>query len=101
MVGSREGPESAWSGSPSLTPAVLTGTDAGPSAVRHSPNPRAGNGFRHDYLIIFNNAFSTTSAMAGWIQYCPCAISLTELPRLIPWISGWIRLLAWGPMTWA
>ena len=39
-----------------------------------------------------SRAFSTTSISAGWIQYCPRATSCAVCPKLIAWISGWIRL---------
>ncbi len=38
-----------------------------------------------------SSAFSITSGRAGWIQYCPRAMSWPPSPKLIAWISGWIN----------
>ena len=48
-----------------------------------------------------NAAFSTTSVSAGWIQYCPRAISATPRPKLMAWIRGWISVEACSPMRCA
>ncbi len=39
-----------------------------------------------------SSAFSTTSDSAGWIQYCPFAMSSARWPKLAAWMRGWMRV---------
>ena len=72
------------------------------SAQAAGMNERIGAGRRAtSQSLRSSSAFSTTSAIAGWIQYWPRAIALAGVPKLIAWISGWMSDDACGPMMCA